>query len=322
MTKLKETLQAEINTEKNPKKKTKRIQELQYFKAWKEEEERRSENRQKRQKKKETALQNSQPPPYVPMPSVPEPQSKNPFTNQSNPYAQARHALNCMAVNKNPQEDIGKDPTGRDMGGNVDPPGPSELFPMIATPNPRYGQLTGGANNERDENPNIFVFRPWSQTDRQNVLKDVPSLNEGFIQWREAVELIRRQWYLNGHEMLQVIQDLLGLKMGTVRENFTGSDENGRALDPGFDDLQAAITHLYERIRVHLAPRAVNHFAKIWQNRGMITSTGKRVQHGDLLKALLEVITLPKQLALCKCAAHQKDNSEVTKGNNFTDQAA
>lgn len=59
LTKLKETLQAEINTEKNPKKKTKRIQELQYFKAWKEEEERRSENRQKRQKKKETALQNS-----------------------------------------------------------------------------------------------------------------------------------------------------------------------------------------------------------------------------------------------------------------------
>lgn len=43
-----------------------------------------------------------------------------------------------MAVNKNPQEDIGRDPTGRDMGGNVDPPGPSELFPMIATPNPRY----------------------------------------------------------------------------------------------------------------------------------------------------------------------------------------
>lgn len=51
---------------------------------------------------------------------------------------------------------------------------------------------------------------------------------------------------------------------------------------------------------------AVHHFARIWQNRGMITSTGNPVQHGNLLKALLEVITLPKQLALCKCAAHQK----------------
>lgn len=49
---------------------------------------------------------------------------------------------------------------------------------------------------------------------------------------------------------------------------------------------------------------AVHHFAKIWQNRGMITSTGNPVQHGSLLKTLLDVIILPKQLALCKCAAH------------------
>lgn len=129
--------------------------------------------------------------------------------------------LKSITVGRSPQEDTGKDPYGRDTGGSVDPPGLSGLFPMIATPNPRYGQPTGGENNERDENPNIFVFRPWSQTDRQNVLKDVPPLNEGFIQWRDAVELIRRQWYLNGHEMLQVIQDLLGLKMGTVRGDFT-----------------------------------------------------------------------------------------------------
>uniref|UniRef100_A0A669ESG0 ribonuclease H n=1 Tax=Oreochromis niloticus TaxID=8128 RepID=A0A669ESG0_ORENI len=67
---------------------------------------------------------------------------------------------------------------------------------------------------------------------------------------------------------------------------------------------------------------AVHHFAKIWQNRGMVTSTGNPVQHGNLLKALLEVIRLPRRLALCKCAAHQKDNSEVTRGNNFADQAA
>lgn len=67
---------------------------------------------------------------------------------------------------------------------------------------------------------------------------------------------------------------------------------------------------------------AVHHFAKIWQNRGMITSTGAPVQHGGLLKRLLEVITLPRHLALCKCAAHQKDDSDITKGNNFADKAA
>lgn len=67
---------------------------------------------------------------------------------------------------------------------------------------------------------------------------------------------------------------------------------------------------------------AVHHFAKIWQNRGMITSTGAPVQHGGLLKRLLEVITLPRHLALCKCAAHQKDDSDITEGNNFADKAA
>lgn len=54
----------------------------------------------------------------------------------------------------------------------------------------------------------------------------------------------------------------------------------------------------------------------------MITSTGSPVQHESLLKTLLDVILLPKQLALCNCAAHQKDKSEIIKGNNFADQAA
>lgn len=67
---------------------------------------------------------------------------------------------------------------------------------------------------------------------------------------------------------------------------------------------------------------AVHHFAKIWHNRGMTTSSGNTVQHANLLKKLLEVITLPKELALCKCAAHQKDDIEITRGNNFADKAA
>lgn len=250
---LKETLQAELNNAKSPKKKIKRTQELKYFKAWKEEEDRRSE---KRKKKKETTLQSLQPPLYVPAPSAPEPQSKNPFTSQPNPnpYAQARSALNCMT--RNPQEDIGKDPSGRDMGGIVDPPGPSGIFPMIAAPNPRYGQLIGGENAERDINPFVYAFRPWTQADRQNVEKDVPSLNEGFQQWRDAVELIRTQWGLNGHEMLQVVQDLLGLRMGTVKDGFTGADDQGRPLGPDSLDLMNTLTDLYDRIRVRLAPRA------------------------------------------------------------------
>ncbi|XP_039868498.1 uncharacterized protein LOC120721921 [Simochromis diagramma] len=168
--------------------------------------------------------------------------------------------LDEMALGENPQEKIGKDRYGRDMGGDVDPPGPPGIFPMIAVPNPRYGQLTGkgeaGGEAQRDNNPTTFVFRPWSQKDRQNVLKDVPPLNEGFIPWRDAVEMIRRQWYLNGHEMLQVIQDILGLKMGTVRGDFTGSAADGTPLTPVSQDLETAVANLYDRIRVRLAPRA------------------------------------------------------------------
>lgn len=66
---------------------------------------------------------------------------------------------------------------------------------------------------------------------------------------------------MNGHEMLQVIQDLLGLKIWTVRGNFTGTGVDGHVLGPGSDELRTAMTDLYDRIRIRLAPRA--DYAKI-----------------------------------------------------------
>lgn len=90
--------------------------------------------------------------------------------------------------------------------------------------------------------------------------------------------------------------------------------------------IRACELHKDKDVNIHTDSQyvfaAVHHFAKIWQNRGMVTSTGTPVQHGELLKKLLEVIMLPKHLALCKCAAHQKDNSAITRGNNFADETA
>uniref|UniRef100_A0A669C837 ribonuclease H n=1 Tax=Oreochromis niloticus TaxID=8128 RepID=A0A669C837_ORENI len=90
--------------------------------------------------------------------------------------------------------------------------------------------------------------------------------------------------------------------------------------------IRACELHKDKDVNIHTDSQyvfaAVHHFAKIWQNRGMITSTGAPVQHGSLLKKLLQVITLPRKLALCKCAAHQTDDSYITKGNNFADNAA
>uniref|UniRef100_A0A669AYP5 Gypsy retrotransposon integrase-like protein 1 n=1 Tax=Oreochromis niloticus TaxID=8128 RepID=A0A669AYP5_ORENI len=90
--------------------------------------------------------------------------------------------------------------------------------------------------------------------------------------------------------------------------------------------IRACEIHEGQDINIHTDSQyvfaAVHHFAKIWDNRGMVTSSGNPVQHADLLKQLLKTVQLPRHLAICKCAAHQKDDSEITKGNNFADKAA
>ena len=63
-------------------------------------------------------------------------------------------------------------------------------------------------------------------------------------------------------------------------------------------------------------------FAQHWKNRGMITSTGKPVTLAKLLTELLQAVQLPKQLAICKCAAHTKGTDEISKGNAFADKIA
>lgn len=131
-------------------------------------------------------------------------------------------------------------------------------FPLVQMPNPNYGRPTGppaaeGDDPPRDQDAFTYVYQPWTAEDRKNVLKDVPPLNEGHQQWRDAVELIRTNWLLNGQEMLQVLQDLLGLKFASVRGNFTGVDDQNEYLRN--DALEAALAPVYERIRVRLAPR-------------------------------------------------------------------
>lgn len=58
-----------------------------------------------------------------------------------------------------------------------------------------------------------------------------------------------------------------------------------------------------------------------WKNRGMKTSSGKPVTHAHLLKQLIAIM-LPKEVVVCKCAAHTKKSDEVSKGNYFADKTA
>uniref|UniRef100_A0A7N8YHN3 Uncharacterized protein n=1 Tax=Mastacembelus armatus TaxID=205130 RepID=A0A7N8YHN3_9TELE len=63
-------------------------------------------------------------------------------------------------------------------------------------------------------------------------------------------------------------------------------------------------------------------FAAQWARRGMKTAGRQSVRHAPLLKELLQAVNLPKQLAVCKCAAHTKGTDPVSKGNNRADAIA
>lgn len=258
---LKEKLQSELNTETKTKTKSKRLTEWQYFKAWMAENDKRTATREIKQKNKQK--QSPTPPPYMPTPcptSAP-PVCEKPSTKTPGPYDSARRALALVSKNHHSEEgDLGKDPYDREQGGWPDPPPPGGQFPLLAVPNPRYGMATGppGADNAPapvDDRQLLYTYRPWSHEDRKNVLKDVPPLNEGFQPWQDAVELIRQNWGLNGSEMLQVLQDLLGLRFARVRGTFNGCDAAGELFPTNSPDLNNAMNEFYARVRTMLAPR-------------------------------------------------------------------
>lgn len=96
----------------------------------------------------------------------------------------------------------------------------------------------------------------WTHKDRQNVIKGIPLIQEGYEPWQVAVREVITQWHLNGHEVIQLFQDCLGLSWGRIRGDFTGSLPDGRAFPPGHADLQAALIPVFDRARQQLAPKA------------------------------------------------------------------
>ncbi|CAI5669281.1 unnamed protein product [Oreochromis niloticus] len=151
-------------------------------------------------------------------------------------------------------------------GSHPDPPPPPSTLacPLVEVANPRYGTLLGdGQGGGRDNRPTILVYRPWTHKDRQNVIKGIPLIQEGYEPWQAAVREVITQWHLNGHEVMQLFQDCLGLSWGRIRGDFTGSLPDGRAFPPGHADLQAALIPVFDRARQQLAPRA--NYGKIGQ---------------------------------------------------------
>ncbi|XP_034146327.1 uncharacterized protein LOC117593887 [Esox lucius] len=66
----------------------------------------------------------------------------------------------------------------------------------------------------------------------------------------------------------------------------------------------------------------VHDFGTLWKMRGFITSTGTQIQHGQLIRNLLEAVLLPREVAICKCEAHTTGRDVVSLGNRRADAAA
>lgn len=60
----------------------------------------------------------------------------------------------------------------------------------------------------------------------------------------------------------------------------------------------------------------VVHAHGIWKERGLLSAQGTPVQYGELIQKLLQVINLPKQVAIMHCKAHQFGNTPVIVRNN------
>uniref|UniRef100_A0A3B1IGT4 ribonuclease H n=1 Tax=Astyanax mexicanus TaxID=7994 RepID=A0A3B1IGT4_ASTMX len=63
-------------------------------------------------------------------------------------------------------------------------------------------------------------------------------------------------------------------------------------------------------------------FGAVWKSRGFRKTDGSPIQHCDQIVKLLHAMMKPKDIAIVKCAAHKKDMSKVSRGNNAADEAA
>lgn len=57
----------------------------------------------------------------------------------------------------------------------------------------------------------------------------------------------------------------------------------------------------------------------IWKERGRFTSRNKDIKHPTEILNTLEPVNLPAQVVIMHFPEHQKDNSQITKGNQAAD---
>ena len=60
----------------------------------------------------------------------------------------------------------------------------------------------------------------------------------------------------------------------------------------------------------------------VWKERGLLTSDRKEIKHAAEILKFLEAVQVPLQVAVMHCPGHQKEDTEVAKGNNLAEWAA
>ena len=55
---------------------------------------------------------------------------------------------------------------------------------------------------------------------------------------------------------------------------------------------------------------------------GHLTTRESPIKYGDQILRLLETVHLPTEVSVSHCKGHQKESTEVARGNQATDQAA
>lgn len=60
----------------------------------------------------------------------------------------------------------------------------------------------------------------------------------------------------------------------------------------------------------------------ICQQRGLLTSNGRKVKNKDEIKALLNSLLRPTTVSTIHCPGHQKGESHIARGNNLADKMA
>ncbi|XP_061625058.1 uncharacterized protein LOC133475738 isoform X1 [Phyllopteryx taeniolatus] len=117
-----------------------------------------------------------------------------------------------------------------------------------------------------------------------------------------------------------VVTDTIILKAGSLPSHYSAQAAELVALTEACKLMINKDVTIYTDSQY--AYSTVHVFAQYWDNRGMITSTGKPVTHAELLKQLLQAVQHPRKVAICKCVAHTSGTDKVSKGNAFADRTA